>query len=858
MKYDPQEIESRWQKKWMEDKTLEVEPLADKAKFYCLEMFPYPSGKIHMGHIRNYAIGDVVARYKKMKGFVVLHPMGWDAFGLPAENAANKNNIHPAKWTYDNIEYMKKQLKRLGLSYDWRREFATCDPSYYKWEQKFFIEMFNKGIAYKKKTTVNWCPECKTVLANEQVEDGKCWRCSNIVTQKDLDSWFLKITDYADRLLDDMSKLVNWPERVLNMQRNWIGKSIGAEIIFLVEKLKFDLTVFTTRPDTIFGATFIAVSPKHPIVKKILKKSDNKTELKKFLEETDEDLKRQANLADKQKKGFFTGFHAINPANNKQIPLYIANFVLMEYGTGAIMCVPAHDERDFEFAKEYNLEIIEVVRPKDKNESTTLDAAYTGPGFLINSGMFNEMDNEEAKEAIINQLKGSRKTINYRLRDWGISRQRYWGAPIPIVYCNNCGIVPVNINDLPVLLAENITFTGSGNPLESKQEFINTPCPKCGHEAKRETDTMDTFVESSWYFLRFCSINCADAPFREEDIKYFMPVDQYIGGIEHAILHLLYARFFTKVLKDLGYIDFDEPFLSLLTQGMVCKETYKCPSHGWLYPSEVENNTCIHCKSEIVIGRTEKMSKSKRNIVDPDNIIKTYGADTARLFVLFASPPEKDLEWSDKGIEGANRFLNRVYRLILNNIDLYEARKIENYMTSERKRDLNDMSDPTKDILYNIHYTIKRVTNDIEKFQFNTAIAAIMELTNFLYQLNVTHLKKEEQKYFLEALDALIILLSPFCPHICEELWTITGHSPYISIVNWPEHNDIYLKKDEITLVVQINGKVRAEINVKSNITKEEAIAISKNNEKILKYLENKNIKKEIYVPKKLLNFVIS
>lgn len=860
MKYDPQEIELRWQKKWTEDKILEVEPILDKTKFYCLEMFPYPSGKIHMGHIRNYAIGDVIARYKKMKGFVVLHPMGWDAFGLPAENAAIKNNIHPAKWTYDNIKHMKKQLERLGLSYDWRREFATCDPSYYRWEQKFFIDMFNRGIAYKKKTTVNFCPECNTVLANEQVEDGKCWRCYNTVTQKELESWFFKITDYADRLLDDMSKLINWPERVLNMQRNWIGKSIGAEIIFPVEKLKYELTVFTTRPDTIFGATFIAVSPKHPIVQKIMDKSKNKSELKKFLEELEEDLlKGQSNLIDKQKKGFFTGFYAINPVNNKPIPLYLANFVLMEYGTGAIMGVPAHDERDFEFAKEYGLEIIEVVRPNNKNESATLDAAYTGPGFLINSGMFNEMDNESAKEAIIMHLKGAKKTINYRLRDWGVSRQRYWGTPIPIIYCDHCGLVPANINDLPVLLPEDVDFTVGGNPLESNQAFINVTCPKCGQQAKRETDTMDTFVESSWYFLRFCSIDCNSAPFREDDIKYFMPVDQYIGGIEHAILHLLYARFFTKVLKDLGYIDFDEPFLSLLTQGMVCKETYKCPNHGWLYPSEVEENTCIHCKSKIIIGRTEKMSKSKRNIVDPDKIIGTYGADTARLFVLFASPPEKDLEWSDDGIEGASRFLNRVYRLILNNIDLYKTHKNKLEITAENNTDIKeDISGVTKDILYYIHYTIKKVTNDIEKFQLNTAIAAIMEFTNFLYQLDVAHLNEEEHNYFIEALDTLMILLSPFCPHICEELWFITGHPPYISNAAWPEYNEAYLKKDEITLVVQINGKVRAEINVKSNITKEEAIVIAKNNEKIQKYLENKTIRKEIYVPKKLLNFVIS
>lgn len=859
MKYDPQTIERKWQEKWMHDKVLEVEPSSDKNKYYCLEMFPYPSGKIHMGHIRNYAIGDVLSRYKKMKGFTVLHPMGWDAFGLPAENAAIENNIHPAKWTYENIEYMRKQLKRLGLSYDWRREFATCDPKYYKWEQKFFIEMFNKGLAYKKKTSVNWCPECNTVLANEQVEDGKCWRCTSEVTQKELNSWFFKITDYADRLLEDMSKLINWPERVLAMQKNWIGKSIGAEINFTVKDLKFDLTVFTTRPDTIFGATFIAISPKHPIVDKILRKSKNKDIIKKFLEEVEQDAKELTNEENKQKKGIFTNFYGINPVNNKSIPLYIANFVLIEYGTGAIMGVPAHDERDFEFAKEYGIDIIEVIRPENKTDNNPLEAAYTGPGYLINSGIFNNMDNESAKEAIIKHLKGAKKTINYRLRDWGISRQRYWGTPIPIIYCDNCGTVPVNIEDLPVTLPEDVKFTGAGNPLQSSEAFINTTCPKCGKGAKRETDTMDTFVESSWYFIRFCSIDCHNAPFDEEDVKYFMPVDQYIGGIEHAILHLLYARFFTKVLKDLGYIDFDEPFLNLLTQGMVCKETYKCPNHGWLYPDEVKDNTCIHCGEKIIIGRTEKMSKSKKNVVDPDKIFETYGADTARLFVLFASPPEKDLEWSDEGIEGANRFINRVYRLILNNMDLCKGITHEyNVNTNIEKTKIRELTAVSKDILYNIHYTIKKVTNDIERFQLNTAIAAIMEFTNFLYQIDTTSINSEEHDFFVKALNTLIILLSPFCPHLCDELWHIIGHSTYINSVKWPDFNDEYLKKDEITLVVQVNGKVRAEINVQADITKDEALTIAKKHEKIIKYLENKNIRKEIYVPKKLVNIVVS
>jgi leucyl-tRNA synthetase len=853
MKYDPHIIEKKWQEKWLQDKVLEVEPSVNKNKYYCLEMFPYPSGKIHMGHIRNYAIGDVIARYKRMKGFAVLHPMGWDAFGLPAENAAIKNNIHPAKWTYDNIDYMRKQLKRLGLSYDWRREFATCDPEYYKWEQKFFIEMYNKGLAYKKKTNVNWCPECNTVLANEQVEDGRCWRCSTDVTQKELNSWFFKITDYADRLLEDMTKLINWPDRVLAMQRNWIGKSVGAEINFEIEDFEYNLTVFTTRPDTIFGATFIAISPKHPIVNKILHKTKDKDRIKKFLNEIELDAKEQLDTINKQKKGIFTGIYGINPANNKKIPLYLANFVLIEYGTGAIMGVPAHDERDFEFAKEYGIEIIEVIRPEEnKQDNKPLEAAYTGPGILINSGIFTGMNNEDAKEAIIKHLKNAKKTINYRLRDWGISRQRYWGAPIPIIYCQDCGTVAVNVENLPVLLPKDVNFTGKGNPLETNETFLNTVCPKCGKPAKRETDTMDTFVESSWYFNRFCSINCTTAPFYEEDIKYFMPVDQYIGGIEHAILHLLYARFFTKVLKDLGYVNFDEPFLNLLTQGMVCKETYKCLRHGWLFPSEVENNKCIHCGEEIIIGRTEKMSKSKKNVVDPDKIFESYGADTARLFVLFAAPPERDLEWSDEGIEGASRFINRVYRLIVNNTDVYYQQKP---YINENKSSITNIE---KDLLYNIHYTIKKVTSDIEKFQLNTAISSIMELTNYLYQINTSQLVEDEKSCFKYALETVILLLSPFCPHLSEELWHIIGHQEYINTVKWPDYNDEYIKKDEITLVVQINGKVRAEIKTHSNVTKEEALTLARNNEKVIKYLENKNIRKEIYVPKKLVNFVVS
>ncbi|MDY6820623.1 MAG: leucine--tRNA ligase [Deferribacterota bacterium] len=852
MNYEPQNIEKKWLKQWVENKIFETNVDNAKEKYYLLEMFPYPSGKIHMGHIRNYAIGDVIARFKKMNGYNILHPMGWDAFGLPAENAAISNNIHPAKWTYNNIENMRKQLKKLGLSYDWRREFATCDPEYYRWEQQFFIDMFNEGLAYKKKTTVNWCPNCKTVLANEQVEDGKCWRCQSVVSNRELDSWFLKISDYAERLLDDMEKLKNWPERVLAMQKNWIGKSIGAEIDFKIDGLDYNLTVFTTRPDTIFGATFVGLSVKHPVVDLLLEKSKDKKNIKAFIDKVINENQNVAEDIDKEKKGYFTNFYCINPVNNKKIPIYLANFVLMEYGTGAIMCVPAHDERDFDFAKKYNLEIIQVIKPKDEEEiELPLKEAYTGEGILINSGMFNGLDSEKAKDEIVKSLKNAKKIVNYRLRDWGISRQRYWGAPIPIIYCDKCGIVPEKISNLPVKLPEVDHLEKTPKPLDKIDSFIRTKCPKCGKDAKRDTDTMDTFVESSWYFIRFCSINPKDKPFEKEDVQYFMPVDQYIGGIEHAILHLLYSRFFIKVLKDLGYIDFDEPFLNLLTQGMVCKETYRCKTHGWLYPEEVEDNKCIHCGSEIIVGRTEKMSKSKKNVVDPDNILKKYGADTARLFILFASPPVKDLEWSDKGIEGAHRFLNRVYRLITNNLIYFKGNK----KNSINNKNINDEA---KNILYNIHYTIMRVTRDINNFQLNTAIAAIMEFTNFLSQINTETLDDECIDLYTEGLSTLIVLLSPFTPFIAEELWHMIGRKTFISLEKWPQYNKKYIVKDKINIVVQINGKVRAELITDANIAKEDAIEAAKNNDKIKKYINNKKIRKEIYVPKKLINFVVN
>ena len=850
MIYDHKGIELKWQKKWSDEEIFRADIKEDREKFYCLEMFPYPSGKIHMGHIRNYAIGDVIARYKLMKGCNVLHPMGWDAFGLPAENAAINSNIHPLKWTSDNINHMKEQLKKLGISYDWSKELTTYEPSYYMWEQKIFVEMYNKGLVYRKRTNVNWCPECLTVLANEQVEDGKCWRCSSEVQVQEQYNWFFKITSYAEELLNDIDKLKNWPPRVIAMQKNWIGKSIGTEITFKIKESNEKLEVFTTRPDTICGVTFMSLAPEHQLAKKLIAGTEHEKDGQHFINSILKEDKKVRIAADKNKRGFFTGKYAINPITGYEVPIFLANFVLLEYGTGAVMGVPAHDQRDFEFASSMGLEIKLVIKPVDEELSDPLDRAFVGSGYLVNSNQFNDMDNKTAISKIIEFFENNRsgkKTVNYKLRDWCISRQRYWGTPIPIVYCENCGAVPVSEKDLPVILPLNVKITGLGNPLKRSDAFINTLCPSCGGIARRETDTMDTFVESSWYFLRFCSGNYDKAPFKKEDVNYWMPVDQYIGGIEHAIMHLLYSRFYTKVLRDLNYLDFDEPFTSLLSQGMVCKETIKCPVHGWLFPEEVKDNKCIKCSADVKIGRIEKMSKSKKNVVDPDDIIDNYGADTARVFVLFAAPPEKDLEWSKEGIEGAYRFLSRVWRLIIKNINLF----VEDVEQDEIK------SVFSKEILYHQHSAIKKVTEDIERFQLNTALAAIMEYTNSLYLLNDKLSNGADRKLFVDSLETLLKLITPFAPHIVEELWRLTKHSDYLSMKKWPEYIQDFIKKEETILVVQVNGKVRSQLNIPRNTAKLEAMTMARENVKIQKYIKEKTIIKEIYVPNKLVNFVI-
>lgn len=854
--YQPQEIENRWQQYWEEKGIFTVTELGDKPKYYLLEMFPYPSGKIHVGHVRNYSIGDVIARYKKMQGFNVLHPIGWDAFGLPAENAAIEHQTHPAKWTYDNIAYMRSQLKRMGISYDWTREIATCDPSYYRWEQLIFIKMYEKGLVYRKRSWVNWCESCQTVLANEQVEGGLCWRCGFQVRQKELEQWFFRITAYAEELLGFCDKLAGWPERVLAMQKNWIGKSEGAEILFPLENGNETIKVFTTRPDTIFGATFMSLAPEHPLALKLSQGTAQAEAVRQFIEKMKQvDLAKRAAL-DTEKEGVFTGAYCLNPLTNRRMPIFVANFVLMEYGTGAVMAVPTHDQRDFEFAKKYNLPMVVVIQPPDKRlEPETMETAYIEDGIMVNSGPFDGLSNREAMVKITEYLTSIGKgnpAVSYRLRDWGISRQRYWGAPIPIIYCDHCGIVPVPEKDLPVVLPLNLKIPATGqSPLPQTPEFVNTTCPRCKQSARRETDTMDTFVESSWYFLRYTCPNYHSGPLDPEKVSYWMPVDQYIGGIEHAILHLLYARFYTKVLRDLGMIKLDEPFTNLLTQGMVHKETTRCPQHGWLFPKEVQDGKCIFCRSIVEVGRTEKMSKSKKNVVDPDELINQYGADTIRLFCLFAAPPEKDLDWSEQGVEGAFRFLARVWRLVQNYAEV--IKKVEPY------RGQSELPPELKILRRKVHQTIRKVTADIEeRFHFNTAISAIMELVNHIYQLEFSSIASPVKNEVLrEAIETTILLLSPITPHIAEELWQLLGYTESISQAPWPNFIPEVAKEEEMVIVIQVNGKLRSQLVVPVNTPEEEIKILAQQDEKIKQWTKGKKVAKVIYVPQKLINLVV-
>ncbi len=860
--YPFQKIETKWQNEWEKDALYSVKK--DRAKkFYCLEMFPYPSGKIHIGHVRNYSIGDVLARFKRMRGFNVLHPIGWDSFGLPAENAAIEMGIHPAKWTHANIANMKSQLKRLGFSYDWDREIATYKPEYYKWNQWIFLQMFKRGLAYKKKADVNFCPQCNTVLANEQVENSMCWRCGSEVTQKTLSQWFLKITDYAEELLTALDSMSGWPERVKLMQKNWIGKSVGVLVRFQFNN--DDFPIFTTRPDTIYGVTFMAIPPEHPLVEKIICDAPNREELRAFAERVKKEDKIKRTSEDYEKEGIFTCKYVVNPLNNEKVPLFIANFVLMEYGTGAIMGVPAHDQRDFEFAKKYVLPIKVVIQNKEGSlDPAKMTEAYIEDGINIDSGPITGLPTHQGIEAITSYMekKGfGHRAVNYRLKDWLISRQRYWGTPIPVVYCDECGIVLVNEEDLPVILPEDAIFSEKDNPLKANKNFIITDCPNCGKKAKRETDTMDTFIDSSWYFERYCSPHENSTPFKSDDANYWMNVDQYIGGIEHAILHLLYARFFTKFLRDIGLIFYNEPFERLLTQGMVTKETYYCKNDGYIFPQEVSNNNrCSRCNEEILIGRTEKMSKSKKNIVEPDDIVIKYGADTVRLFVLFASPPEKDLEWSESGVEGAYRFLNRVYRLF-ENIKGTPREKIENLNAWEKGASKKiKWSKPEREILFVINKTIKKVTEDIEeRFHLNTAISAIMEMVNYFYTLPLNKIQKDDNIFlvYLYGLKIILILLTPFVPHITEELWHALGFKSFVLNEPWPRFNEELAKQEIITVVVQVNGKLRARFEVPRDTQKDELERLALEHKKIKHYTTGKTIAKVIIVQGKLVNIVV-
>ncbi|MDR3176570.1 MAG: leucine--tRNA ligase [Desulfovibrio sp.] len=832
MKYNPHALEDKWQKFWEQNHSFQCREESSRPKYYCLEMFPYPSGKIHMGHVRNYAIADVVAHFKRMQGFNVLHPIGWDAFGLPAENAAIQHGTHPAKWTYDNIDHMRSQLKRLGFSYDWSREIATCDPEYYRWEQLFFLKFHERGLLFRKQAPQNWCPRCNTVLANEQVVEGLCWRCDAVVEQKELTQWFLRITDYAQELLDDLEKLEGgWPERVIAMQRNWMGKSVGAEIRFGIERSDKFLPVFTTRQDTVFGATFMSIAPAHPLLDEITAGTGREAEVAEFAARIRKSDPKEPDGEAQEKEGVFTGRHCINPFSGERMPIWVANFVLSGYGTGAVMGVPAHDQRDFEFAKKYSLPIRVVVQPAHLAplDPVLMTQAETEAGLMVNSGEFSGLHSEEGKVRIADFLEAEglgKRSVNWRLRDWNVSRQRYWGTPIPMVYCEKCGVVPEKEENLPIRLPRDLAVHPDGrSPLPESPAFYECPCPKCGGKARRETDTFDTFVESSWYFARYTDPVNAEAPFDKEKIAYWMPVDQYIGGVEHAILHLLYARFFIKALRDSGFIPklsgMDEPFANLLTQGMVLKSG-------------------------------SKMSKSKGNTVDPSEMIDKYGADTVRLFCLFAAPPERDFDWADSGIEGAYRFINRIWRLALElagkvpAIDACAASPAD--AASPKARALRQKE----------HATVKKAGEDISgRFQFNTAIASVMELVNLMYLVKDELLADEGGKRVLgSSLFTAITLLFPFTPHICEELRELLGSPLPLTERVWPVYSEKALGAEKITIVLQVNGKLRGKIEMPADEDEEIVKRAALDDPHVQKHIQGLDVRKVVYVRDKLINVV--
>jgi len=861
--YDFAAIENKWQAIWDERRTFAVTEDPTRRKYYCLEMYPYPSGKIHMGHVRNYSIGDVVARYLTMRGFNVLHPMGWDAFGFPAENAAFEHGVHPAKWTKDNIAYMKSQLRRMGFSYDWAREVTCCEPDYYRWNQWFFLKMLERGLAYRKTAPVNWCERCQSVLSNEQAEGGVCWRHSDTpVIQRELEQWFLRITAYVEELLRDIDTLSGWPERVRTMQRNWIGKSVGADVDFALER-GGSMRIFTTRPDTLFGATFMVLAPEHPLTAGLAAGTPQEQAVAAFVERMRRADRAVRVDATTEKEGVFTGAYAVNPLTRQRIPIWVANFILMEYGTGAIMAVPAHDQRDFEMATKYRLPIRVVIQPDGDAlpEGARLEAAYEGEGRMVGSGPFTGMPSREGILAVCDYLEEQgigKRAVNYRIRDWLISRQRYWGTPIPVLYCDACGVVPVPETDLPVILPEDvaITMTG-GSPLARVERFAKADCPSCGRPARRETDTMDTFVDSSWYFLRFTSPHESSRALDAAKVQAWMPVDQYIGGIEHAVLHLLYARFFTKVCRDLGLSPVGEPFTNLLTQGMVCKESYRCPTHGYRLPGEVDkSNRCRECQQPVEVGRTEKMSKSKRNVVDPDDLLSDYGADTIRLFSLFAAPPEKDLEWSDDGVQGAFRFLQRVWRLIEERAALIRSARGTAWPAGELPEEVRALRRAT-------HQTIAKVTRDLEdSFHFNTALAALMELQNALlrFQERLPAVSAGDPRVlaFAEGVTALLTMLAPFAPHMAEELWEMLGYAVSVFREPWPTADPALTLEEDVEVVVQVNGKVRARLQVARGQAEEQLKALALREPRIRQWIEGRTVRKAIVIPDKLVNIVVA
>ncbi len=859
--YQPQDIETQAQQYWEENDSFKCTEEPGKEKFYCLSMFPYPSGRLHMGHVRNYTIGDVISRYQRMQGKNVLQPMGWDAFGLPAENAALKNNVAPAKWTYENIDYMRNQLKQMGFGYDWNRELATCHPQYYRWEQWFFTKLMDSGLVYKKEAEVNWDPVDQTVLANEQVIDGRGWRSGALVERKKIPQWFLKITDYADQLLEDLDKLEQWPEQVRTMQKNWIGRSEGVELVFDVDGYG-ELEVFTTRPDTLMGVTYVAVAAQHPLAQQA---AENNAELSDFIEECKHTKVAEADLATMEKKGMALGVEAIHPLTGKKVPVWTANFVLMDYGSGAVMSVPGHDQRDYEFAVKYGLEIKQVIKPADASESVDLsEEAYTEKGVLVNSGDFDDLEFDMAFKAIAAELEAKGKgkvTVNYRLRDWGVSRQRYWGTPIPVINCPSCGSVPVPEDQLPVVLPEDVTFDGVGSPIKKMDSFINTTCPKCGGAAERETDTFDTFMESSWYYARYASRMSENQMLDPEKANYWLPVDQYIGGIEHAILHLLYSRFFHKLMRDQGLVDSDEPFQRLLCQGMVLADTYYRETENggqeWFSPTDVEVETddkgritSATLKTDgqpVLSAGVSKMSKSKNNGIDPQVMIDKYGADTVRLFMMFAAPPEQSLEWSDSGVEGAHRFLKRLWKQVFDH--LQNGGDVAALDTAA-------LNDDQQALRRKVHETIQKVSDDVERRQtFNTAIAAVMELSNAIGKF--VDVSEQGRAVTQEALVTAVQLLSPIVPHVTHELWSALGQDGNILTAQWPQVDESALVRASIQMVVQVNGKVRAKIDVAANADEDVILHTALAEENVQKHMADKSIRKKIVVPGKLVNIVV-